>query len=60
MFIYLIVIAWMWALGGGLFWLFCDELVPDVSRKWKIIALCVTWPITLPTVIGWYSATPRR
>lgn len=58
MWIYLIVIAWMWYLGAALFLIFSEELVPELSRNWQIIALCVTWPITLPAVIAWYAATP--
>lgn len=50
------IIVWLYVLGAGLLWMFIDELVPDVSRTWKIAALVFSWPVGLPSLIAFYVA----
>lgn len=54
---YKLAIAWLYLLGAGLLWMFIDELVPDISRGWKIAALVLLWPIGLPSLIAFYVAS---
>jgi hypothetical protein len=50
----LLLVAWMWWLGGVLLWLFMDELTHRAEWRWRDVALCIMWPISLPALIAFY------
>lgn len=57
---YQLTIVWLWVSGGGLLWMFLDDLVPECGRGWRMAALLMVWPIALPTVLSWYCARTAR
>jgi hypothetical protein len=52
--------AWLYVVGAGLLCMFIDELVPDISRTWKILALVLVWPLGFPALIALYVVVGLR
>lgn len=37
----MLTVVWLYVLGGGLLWLFIDELLYDM-KKWRVFFACAT------------------
>jgi hypothetical protein len=53
---YWLAIGWMWFLGAGMLWMFIDEMLHYTGKTAGTVAICLLWPIALPSCIAFYVA----